>query len=58
MDRKCSECGSTKIEATKKMVRTSKPKGAKPTNKLISYGRVYYECVCECGHKWEEESHL
>ena len=57
--RKCTVCGSTKIEATKKVVRTGPPKGVKPNpHRLVSYGRVYFECKCECGHSWEEETHL
>jgi hypothetical protein len=55
----CSKCGSTNILSTKKMQRTCGPKN-KPINRFcrISYGRVYYEHVCGCGHTWEEETHL
>jgi len=54
----CSKCGSSKITSTKKMQRIKKPKNARPTKALVSYGRVYYEHICDCGNTWEEETHL
>lgn len=57
----CSVCNSDKISSEKKMVRTSVPKEVqkRKPNARISYGRVYYEHKCvDCGHVWEEDTHL
>jgi len=58
----CDKCGSTNITSTKKMQKTCAPKKANVNRlmppKKITYGRVYYKHICECGHTWEEETHL
>jgi len=58
----CSICGSTNIISTKKVQRTCGPMSDKPVRRWplrrISYGRVYYEHVCECNNTWQEETHL
>jgi len=57
----CSSCGSNAITTTKKMEKTLGPKNKSPRlmpPKRVTYGRVYFQHVCECGNTWEEETHL